>query len=181
MTFRFTKILVLIAALSFTVSTSSLHAQARPSPATQVLSVDVVPLLTGSTLSLQYEFKSDPTSSWLIRANFWPSPAPEWNGFGIGAAYRFYIADSRALTGLSAAPAVDLLFFSQSSENETVQSHFGTQIGVAIGGDLAYKWIFSQFAVEPVLGLRVGLGASQVPGGFQTIYALIGCSLGYAW
>jgi|GEM_PF-2551493 len=159
--------------------TARVHAQARPSPHTNVLSVDVLPLAYDYPLTLQYEFKSDPVSSWVFRLHFWPSPDPsgDWSGYGIGAAYRIYIADSRALTGLSVAPAADVFFF-----HETL---FGTSqrtaIGADIGGDLAYKWIFDQFAVEPLLGLRIGLEPNVAPGRGSGLEGLIGLFAGYAW
>ncbi len=172
-------VLLVLLAVSFSASRS--YAQARPSPATQVVSVDFVPLAIGYPISFQYEYKADPVSSWLFRLNFWPSPEANWTGYGFGAAYRFYIADSRALTGLSVAPVGELFLFSQSSSAIAGGSGARSAIAVAIGGDLAYKWIFDQFAVEPIVGLRYGFGGSQTPPNAATIYPLIGCSLGYAW
>jgi hypothetical protein len=170
-------VLLVLLAVSFSASRS--YAQARPSPATQVLSVDFVPLAIGYPLSFQYEYKADPVTSWLLRLHYWPGLAASWSGFGFGAAYRFYIADSRALTALSVAPAADLFLFHQSE----LENNSGTRsaIAVAIGGDLAYKWIFDQFAVEPIVGLRYGIGPSQTPAAVATIYPIIGCSLGSAW
>ena len=161
------------------VSANRARAQARPSPATQVASVDFLPLAYDYPVTLQYEFKSDPVSSWMFRLHYWPSPDPsgDWSGYGLGAAYRFYIADSRALTGLSVAPAADVFFFRETLFNTSQR----TAICFDIGGELAYKWIFDQFAVEPILGLRVGFGPNVAPNRATGTEPLIGLSVGYAW
>ena len=161
------------------VSANRARAQARPSPATQVASVDILPLAYDYPLTLQYEFKSDPVSSWMFRLHYWPSPNPNWSGYGLGAAYRFYIADSRALTGLSVAPAADIFFFHESLPGITGTQH--TAICFDIGGDIAYKWIFDQFAIEPLLGIRIGFGPSLSPSNATTTEPVIGLSVGYAW
>ena len=125
--------------------------------------------------------KSDPVTSWMLRSAFTgPAFAAQYTGYGFGAAYRFYVADSRALTGLAVAPAADLFFFRQAQQTGgTGSSRSG--IGVDIGGDLSYKWIFDQFAVEPIFGLRFGIGQTNVPAAFTTIQPIIGVGLGYAW
>ncbi|MFI5202777.1 MAG: hypothetical protein ACHQNE_10350 [Candidatus Kapaibacterium sp.] len=161
------------------LSANRARAQARPSPATQVISVDPVPLAYDYPLTVQYEYKADPVSSWMFRLHYWPSPDPsgDWSGYGLGAAYRFYIADSRALTGLSVAPAADLFFFRETLFNTSQR----TAICFDVGADLAYKWIFDQFAVEPILGLRVGFGPNVSPNRATGTEPLIGVSGGYAW
>ncbi len=179
MKFRFAKYLALIVLLSMPFYSSKTYGQARPSPASQVLSLDFVPLIISGTLAFQYEYKVDPVTSWLLRLHFWPSPATDYTGYGFGAAYRIYIADSRALTGLAVAPAADVFLFSGNSNNTASAGKSGE--GVDIGGDLSYKWIFDQFAVEPIFGLRFGIGSNYAPSAFTTIQPLIGCSLGYAW
>lgn len=155
------------------------YSQARPSPATQVVSVDILPLAYSYPLTFQYEYKADPVTSWMFRLHYWPSPSPDgtWSGFGLGAAYRFFIADSRALTGLSVAPAADLFFFHQTLFGSSQR----TAICFDIGGDLAYKWIFDQFAVEPLLGIRIGFGPNLAPSRAIGTEPLIGLSGGYAW
>jgi hypothetical protein len=160
-------------------SANRASAQARPSPATQVVSVDFLPLAYDGPLTFQYELKADPVSSWMFRLHYWPSPDPsgDWSGFGVGASYRFYIADSRALTGLSVEPAADLFFFNQTLFGSSQR----TAICFDIGGDIEYKWIFDQFAVEPMLGLRIGFGPNIAPARAIGTEPVIGLSGGYAW
>ncbi len=171
-------LLVLTVTLIGTLFAQRASAQARPNPPTQVVSVDFLPLAYDYPLTIQYELKADPVTSWLFRAHWWPSPSPDpsWSGFGVGAAFRFYIADSRALTGLSVAPAADLFFMNQTEFGTTRSA-----ICFNIGGDIAYKWIFDQFAVEPILGIRVGFGPGDAPSRAATTEPLIGLSGGYAW
>jgi hypothetical protein len=181
MKFGFTKCFAFIALFAVSFSASKTYAQARPSPATQVLSIDFIPYLLDYPITLQYEYKVDPVTSWMLRLHYWPtiSSATGYTAFGFGAAYRIYIADSRALTGLAVAPAADFFLFRQSTQTGGTGNRSAE--GLDIGGDLTYKWIFDQFAVEPIFGLRFGIGSSQAPSAFTTIEPLIGASIGYAW
>ncbi len=179
MKFGFAKCLALLALFAITLSAGKMYAQARPSPATSVISVDIVPLIYTFPLTFQYEFKADPVTSWVLRLHYWPGLTADYSGFGFGAAYRIYIADSRALTGLAVAPAADVFFFRQPQQTGGTGSR--SAIGLDLGGDLSYKWIFDEFAVEPIFGLRFGIGGSNAPGTFTTIAPLIGVNLGYAW
>jgi hypothetical protein len=179
MKFGSIKCLVVIALIALSFSATKTYAQARPSPATQVISVDFIPLVLTFPVTVQYEYKVDPVTSWAFRLHFWPGITDNYTGFGFGAAYRLYIADSRALTGLAVAPVADLFFFRQSQQIGGTGTR--SAVGVDLGGDLTYKWIFDEFAVEPIFGLRFGIGGSNAPPVFTTIQPLIGCSLGYAW
>jgi hypothetical protein len=174
------KIFALFAALVLfvTISASQVYGQARPSPMENVISIDPLPLAYDGSLVLQYEYKNGPVESWLFRLHYWPDPSTlsGWSGFGAGAAYRFYVADSRALTGLSVAPAADIFFFRQPTLNYS-------SICADIGGDIAYKYIFDDFAIEPLLGLRIGFALSGVtsPTRATGLEGLIGFAVGYAF
>ncbi|MDP4198771.1 MAG: hypothetical protein Q8922_02255 [Bacteroidota bacterium] len=164
------------------------HSQARPSPKTQVISVDPLGMAINQPLMFQYEWKVGPIYSWAVRAYYWPSRAAssgpvsdEWSAFGVGGAYRIYIADSRALTGLSVAPAANVFFFHGSELGRS-------GISVWIGGDIAYKWIFDEFSIEPLIELAIGFGPQggqssgpAVPAYTTGTQAVIGLSGGYAW
>jgi hypothetical protein len=155
------------------ISSTSASAQARPSSKGSVISLDVLGLAYGHPLTIQYEWRTGPTNSWALRGYFWPT-RDNFSAFGVGGAYRIYVADSRALTGLSIAPAADVFFFSNSYADRTAMV-------IDIGGDLAYKWIFDQFSVEPMFGLRIGIGGSETASfatGFQPV---LSANLGYAW
>jgi hypothetical protein len=174
-------VLTLVIGLVTIAATNSSYGQARPSSKTQVISADPLGLAYQFPLTFQYEYKAGPINSWALRAHWWPSRVSggigEWSGFGMGGAYRVFVADSRALTGLSVAPAVDLFFFTQTLNGTKQRS----AIDGWIGGDLAYKWIFDQFSVEPLLGLRIGFGANDGPAYATGMEAIISFSGGYAW
>ncbi len=174
------KAFVVIAILGVAVLISNrCYGQARPSPATQVISIDPLTLAQNFPLTFQYEYKTGPIYSWALRLHYWPSPSSDgtWSGFGVGGAYRIYIADSRALTGLSVAPAADLFFFRQTLNGVSQRS----AIVFDLGGDLEYKWIFDQFSVEPSVGFRIGFGPTLSPSRSTGASAFIGLSGGYAW
>jgi hypothetical protein len=157
---RFILFAVVIAGIC--VLSNEARSQARPSPKTQVISIEPVGLILNTPLRLQYEYKTGPVNSWAFRALWWPygiNNGYDWTAFGAGAAYRFYVADSRALTGLNVAPVAEVFFFHGS--NLAINGQARTGIAVWIGGDVAYKWIFDDFSIEPLLGLRIGMGPSQ--------------------
>ncbi len=180
----FAKALSLVAVFGLFVQLApkSAHAQARPSSKQNVISIDLLGLAVRQPLNIQYEFKTSPVNSWALRAHYWPGrvSVDNWSSFGIGAAYRIFIADSRALTGLSVAPAADLYFFSSTANGDAVGGHTSTIAW--IGGDIAYKWIFDQFAVEPMLGLRIGYTPSVNAPGYATGFvSILAVNVGYAW
>jgi hypothetical protein len=161
--------------LLIAISANRVFGQARPSPMENVVSVDPLPLAYSYPLILQYEYKAGPVYSWCFRFNYWPNPNTyTGSGFGIGAGYRVYIADSRALTGLSVAPAADIYFFRQAQLGYS-------EIAFEIGGDAAYKWIFDDFAIEPLFGFRIGFGPVNTPANATGAHVLIGFAGGYAF
>ncbi len=169
---------VLASAIVLSLAFGAEHsfAQARPSSKTQVISIDPLGLAYNFPLTFQYEYKIGPVYSWVIRAHYWPAPSTgiDWSGFGVGGAYRIYIADSRAITGLSVEPAADLLFFRSSNLGKS-------SIVAWIGGDLAYKWIFDQFSIEPMFGLRIGFGGNEARSNATGAAPILALGLGYAW
>ncbi len=101
--------------------------------------------------------------------------------FGFGGSYRWYfnLNDGKSpLEGLSAGPAVTIGFWDYGGYKIFNESYGGTSI--AIGGELAYKWIFNQFVVEPIL--RVNFNVTDVSGLGSTYRGYgLGVNLGYAW
>jgi len=153
----------------------------RASSRNNGIAVDFVDFLVFNTFSGQYEVKLTPTSSLLLRAEYviksaTTSGTGSTTAFGFGGAYRFYIIDSRALSGFNVAPAADVFFFKNLIRNNILFS---------IGGDGAYKFFFDQFTVEPTIGVRFGITpGGQLPEGessFTGIYPVVAVYLGYAW
>jgi hypothetical protein len=165
---------VLLCALCLSVSASKSLAQARPSPYTNDISVGLISLLEPlGYVSLQYEWKAAITNSWVVRA-YLPKADEGYSGFGVGGAYKFFIADSRALTGLSVAPAAEIFFLSNSGTSRSATP-------ILIGGDVAYKWIFGQFSVEPIAYVRIGILSGTGPAAYSGVGAGIDVLLGFAF
>ncbi len=154
----------------------------RASSKNNDIAIDFVDYLVWNTFSGQLELKLNPTSSLLLKAEYVlkSTTSSSTNGnttaIGFGAAYRFYILDSRALSAFSVAPAVDVFFFKNLIRNNILFS---------LGADGAYKFFFDQFTVEPTVGVRFGITpGGQLPEGessFTGIYPVVAIYLGYAW
>src|SRR5438046_1837345 len=111
-------------------------------------------LMPENTFTVQYEWKAASTQSWVVRAEFL-IPGKNTTAFGVGAGMRFYVLDSRALSGFSVGPVGDVLFFKNNDLGKSI-------VAFAIGGDIAHKWFFDQFTVEPSFGLRFGITGKEV-------------------
>jgi len=154
----------------------------RASAKNNDIAIDFIYYLVNNTFSAQYEFKSTSTSSFLVKAEYVTknngAEAGTTSAFGVGLGWRFYILDSRALSGFSITPAVDLYFF----KNATLSRN---NIVFSLGADGAYKFFFDQFTVEPTLGIRNGFVPSNTPppgeNTFSGIYPVVAIYLGYAW
>jgi len=167
----FTTVAFACIALSVAFS-SNTYGQARTSTKTQVVSVEALGLFqNGNILTVQYEWKTAPTNSIHIRGRF--STDGLYTGFGVGGGYHFYIADSRALTGLSVTPVAEIWFYNSTDLNSSTMK-------LGIGGEVAYKWIFDQFSVEPGVGLNIGFLGDDVPY-YNKARVYAQCHLGYAF
>ncbi len=165
---------VLLIAATVGAFSSNALAQARPSAKSSDLSIGLLSLvIPPDFVLLQYEFRNGPVNSIALRAGFIPGYVG-YTGLLIGGAYRFFIADSRALTGLSVAPAADIFFVSNSILNRSSASF-------DLGGDLAYKWIFDAFSVEPIVSVRIGIGGSEGLAAFSGFRPGVDVLLGYAF
>jgi hypothetical protein len=162
----------LLAMLTLSISANDASAQARPSSKGSILSIEPFGLLgigAYKYIQLQYEWRLTQDNSIALRAALLPAYAGV-SGFGVGGSYRFYVADGRALTGLNVSPGIDLVLL--SAGNASYQT-------IGIGGDLAYKWIFDSFGVEPYFRLRQNFAGSE--GYYAGLDYGVGVYLGYAW
>jgi hypothetical protein len=160
----------LIAIMTFGTA-SDASAQARPSSRGSFIGGDPFGILWGYAISAQYEGRISQDNSYALRFALYPNID---NSIGLGASYRFYIADGRALTGLNVSPGIDAII---GSSGELSYAYF------SVGGDLAYKWIFDGgFGIEPYLSIRnifllSEYGNSKLSG----FRPGVGVWLGYAW
>ncbi len=130
---------------------------------------------------LQYEGKLSSETSFNVRAEYVTKktidPDNPTTALGFGGGFRFYMLDSRALSGFSIAPSVDVYFFKNSGTDRR-------SVLFAVGADAAYKFFFNQFTVEPTVGARDGFAGSNLPAGeesFTGIYPVVSIYLGWAW
>jgi hypothetical protein len=170
---------VLMAVMTLGTS-SNVFAQARPYNADDAITIDALGLLDvhlgNKTLKaqnfwLQYEHKLEQESSIAGRFVFF-NDIGDATLIGFGGTYRFYIANSRALTGMSVGPGLDALFLSVGDQSYTA---FG------VGGDFSYKWIFGGFVAEPSFMLRQFFAGSEGVSSSVGLYWRIRANLGYAW
>jgi hypothetical protein len=175
MKIRLCSIVILLAVSGLFFAPERGYAQ-RASAYNNNISVDVIDQLINNTISVQYEFKSTSTTSIAVRGEYVTAVLGS-SAFGVGGEWRFYIADSRALSGLNVGPAADLYFFKNNGLGKK-------NVVFSVGGDAAYKFFFDQFTVEPFLGARLGFtGSDVIPGvtNFTTVHLIGGIYLGWAW
>jgi len=154
--------------------TSASYSQARPSAKSSDLAIGLLQLVQApNTVMLQYEWRVAPVNSVALRAGF-STGYFGYTGFTVGGAYRFFVADSRALTGLSVAPAAEIFFLSNSALARSYTSF-------DIGGDAAYKWIFDAFSVEPAVFVRIGIAGGEGLSAYSGVRAGLEVFLGYAF
>lgn len=169
---KITKIAVccLVALLMLSSTMSDTRAQKHND-----LSIDFINLFEQHYVSLQYEFSLSDESSLALRLYFAPksSYTNDYAAPGIGAAYRFYITNDRAVSGFNLGPAVDAFFFSNSNTNRSTTV-------LSIGGDVAYKLLAGHFSAEPQLSLRFGAIGDYVTN-YSGAYVYGSVYLGYAW
>jgi hypothetical protein len=133
-------------------------------------------LMPENTFTIQYEWKANSVQSWAVRAQY-VVPGHNTTAFGVGGEMRFYFLDSRALAGFSVGPVADVFFFKNNDLGKS-------KVLFAVGGDIAHKWFFDHFTVEPSFGLRYGISSGEVftsIAKYTTIYPVGSIYLGYAW
>jgi hypothetical protein len=158
------------------VANTNSFAQARASAKTQVISIDPVGLfLPGHEVRAQYEWKASPISSWFIRGIYGSVSVGglDYQGLGIAGGHKFFIIDSRALTGWAVAPVVGAYFW--TTDNASSEQF------ISLGGEGSYKaFIGEDFSVEPFVGVAIGFLGDQISY-LTTARVYGGIYLGYAW
>jgi len=167
-----------ILCLTIVLSLTSQEAMAQTRPAagsySNAITVDPLSLLILRVLNVQYEFKTAPQQSGAVRALIVPSYS-DYNAFGVGGTYRFYLGNSRAIQRFSLGPALDLYFFRNSVLDRTATI-------ASIAAEANYKWIFDDFVLEPNASLRFYIAGDQgVGSAFSGVGIGLGVNIGYAW
>lgn len=105
--------------------------------------------------------------------------------FSLGGSYRWYIDlfnnllndGKQPIEGLSVGPtAMIQLRVDNPDKNYVTTTTMDPEFDIGIGGEAAYKFIFSDFVVEPVIRLLIGL-----PDMTDFHVFSLGLNVGYAW
>lgn len=170
---KFFKIAIILFVI-ITCSNSLFSQQRRYS---QSISANPIGLAFG-VLNATYEQKLDPVNTFTINGYYWA--ITDWNAFGIGGSYRWYLKiiddNKHIIEGLSVGPLVAIGFWSW--KGSSLYKDYGG-VSFAIGGELAYKWIFDGFVVEPMINLTFNVNKIEGLSTYNPFSA--GINLGYAW
>lgn len=138
------------------------------------LSANPIGLVFG-VLNATYEWQTTPENSFTIFGSYWT--LSDWSAWGFGASYRWYIVPQtgkKIIEGFSFGPRAELSYWDYLS----TWYNYSGGLGISIGGEASYKWVFGGFVVEPQITLMINV--VKVSGlsypGFGT-----GVNLGYAW
>jgi hypothetical protein len=177
----FLSAVVSIILVSATIFLPKIGFSQRASQWNNNIAIDFVDFPINNVFHGQYEGKLSSETSFNVRAEYVTKSTIDkenpTTALGFGGGFRFYMLDSRALSGFSVAPSVDVYFF----KNSGTDRH---SVLFAVGADAAYKFFFGQFTVEPTVGARDGFAGSNLPAGeehFTGIYPVISIYLGWAW
>lgn len=143
----------------------------------QAISADPLDFLINDLINVTYEHRLGSDNSLTVFFQYY-NPVEYWTGLGIGASYRWYFdivkQGSRALEGFSFGPYGALTYWSFDDDYLDYESEATLHVGI----EVAYKWIFDGFVVEPIF--KYGIPISKVTGLSYDYYGL-GCNIGYAW
>ncbi len=147
------------------------------------ISADPIDLLATHVLNATFESQLSAKNSYTIFGSYYSDDIGwgTWKGYGIGASYRWYfkIGDivNKPVQGFSAGPFAKLFYWKFDVEGNHIDTYDNGATFV-IGGEVAYKWVFDGFSVEPII--RLGINIKDVKGlGYDPMGG--GINLGYAW
>ncbi len=142
------------------------------------ISADPIGLAFG-IFNATYENRLGSSNSFTLFGSYFTFSGGDWVAFGFGGSYRWYLKvgdGNKAIKGLSVGPYASVGFWQWRGS-----SFFNTYSGgtsVALGGEIAYKWILNGFVIEPIF--RLAFNLSKITGLDYQAYGL-GVNLGYAW
>ena len=125
----------------------------------------------------QYELRLGDDASLALRAEYGAKTDTGivgYTGYGIGASYRFFINNDHPVRGLSVGPAVDLLFYNNSTTSRSARV-------VLIGAECSYKLMLGSLSVEPQLALRIGVSSGESISKLTSTLVYPAVYVGYAW
>jgi len=155
---------------------SAMDAQAKNY--TKAITGDPLDFLLSKVFNVTYEHQISKDNSFTIFASYY-NYSEYWSAFGIGGSYRWYLSnvlkdEKIPIEGLSVGPMIRASFWT----SDYYDFEDANSIYVVIGGEAAYKFIFDDWVVEPII--RLGIGVTDVENlGYSGWGA--GVNVGYAW
>lgn len=149
---------------------------------TKAITVDPILLLQWNDLRFRYETSLSSKNSLALDLEL-DNRYNDVVGFRVGALYRWYFRDvfpvhTAGLEGFNLGPYALLGFYSWDYPVSNERRERRTNVHLELGGELAYKWVFGGFTIEP----NFRLGFPVVKKGYYTnFYYGFGVGLGYAW
>ena len=175
--------LLMIVSLSFIITNSESKAAGSYHNA---ISIDPLDFLFYSQLLATYEYQLSASNSitgilGYYRYTFdnnYSIKDLSYSELSIGASYRWYLKGlindkKKPIEGISVGPYAIATFASFSNSAYAGGAYF------SIGGEVAYKWIFDSWVVEPIIRLNIPL--NKITGFTQYRSFFTGVNIGYAW
>lgn len=141
------------------------------------ITTDPLDFINSGRVNVRYEHLFSKNNSGTAELYF-DTGDDHYSGFLIGVSYRWYLREvfpikTTALEGFAVGPFARMAFYTIKHGAKD------TDGSLEIGGEVAYKWVFGGFAVEPI----IRLGVPVVRPGYITagFHAWPGVSIGYAW
>ncbi len=159
--------------------------------AKQAITANPIGLVFG-IFNAQYEFALTGVNSLALRGNYVGYKIGDYSNsaFGIGCSYRWYMGESKPITGWWLQPSVDILFWTAKWTTLEISGTYPffykevdkeeTVTFIGIGGDGGYKWNWDGFCLELSGGIRYYIG--EIAGlSFGGVAPSLGVGVGYAW
>jgi hypothetical protein len=175
------KFLTLLLVFVFGAATLTTNAAKYTTSKDKVVSLNPF-ALTWGYFNVQLEKKMGTNNSGTISLGYnyyWEN----WTGLYVGASYRWYLdpfeEGKKSLNGLSVGPRVDVVYWSIDSDYKWAD--YGSYLGITIGAEVSYKWVFGdgKWAVEP--GFNFGIPLVKKNYGFSPQAYGWGVNLGYCF
>ncbi len=146
------------------------------------ISADPFTLINLGRFNITYEHKLDKLNSFTVFFESYNQDyRKNWNGYGIGGSYRWYISPFKdkktSLEGFSFGPLLKLVFWEYDYYYKN--KHYEDGSTLALGGEVAYKWVWGGFSLEPKITLLLNAYARDGHDGNKPLDLNI--NIGYAW
>lgn len=146
------------------------------------ISADPFSLINFGRFNVTFEHKIDRLNSFTVFFESYNKDYHDhWTGYGIGGSYRWYISPfndrKTSLEGFSFGPLLFLSFWEHDKYDK--DKHYDNGAALTLGGEAAYKWVWSGFSLEPSIFLLLDLKGVERRDDMDLLGLKI--NIGYAW